>query len=278
MTLHTIQNPKHPIAIPDTPETQALLHPWPKITLKSIVVSIILIAIYAWAIYGSESNPLEIIRGFPYFISLIASFFPPQFQWDVVYSVFETIQMALVGTTLGIVMALPFGLFAARNTAPHPWLYNVTRMLLNANRAIPDLIFAMLFVAAVGMGPFGGVLALAIGSIGSIGKVFAEAIESIDPQQVSAIRATGAGRLNTFLYGVLPQAMPVMASYSLLYIEHNFRSATILGMVGAGGIGFYLEIFFRTVQYKKLLGAILLILITVTLIDRFSDYLRKKII
>ena len=120
-------------------------------------------------------------------------------------------------------------------------MYGATRLILNANRAIPDIIFALIFVAAVGLGPFGGVLALAIGSIGFMAKVYAEAIEAIDPQQVLAIKATGASRVQTIVYSVAPQAMPMIASYSLLLFESNIRSATILGIVGAGGVGFELQ-------------------------------------
>jgi phosphonate transport system permease protein len=151
-------------------------------------------------------------------------------------------------------------------------------MLLNINRAIPEIIFALIFVAAVGLGPFGGVLALAIGSIGFMGKLYAEAIEAIDPQQVLAVKATGAGRIQSFLYGAVPQALPLVASYSLLLFENNVRSATILGLVGAGGVGFVLNKYLALFQYQKLMGALILIIIAVTLIDRISAHLRSKII
>ena len=121
-------------------------------------------------------------------------------------AIIETVQMAIIGTAGAIVLAMPFGLLAARNTSPHPWIYQGTRMLLNANRALPEIVYALIFVAAVGLGPFGGVLALAIGSVGSMGKLYAESIESIDPQQVLAVRATGSNGLLTFIYAVIPQA------------------------------------------------------------------------
>lgn len=150
-------------------------------------------------------------------------------------------------------------------------------MLLNANRAIPDIIFALIFVAAVGLGPFGGVMALAVGSVGFMGKVFAEAIEAIDPEQVKAIRATGANRWQVISYAVLPQAMPLVLSYALLLFEGNVRSATILGLVGAGGVGFVLSKYMALFQYDKLLGPIFIILM-VTLVDRFSDFVRRRFI
>jgi phosphonate transport system permease protein len=122
------------------------------------------------------------------------------------------------------------------------------------------------------------VLALAVGAVGSMGKLYAEAIEAIDPQQVLAVRATGANRLLAFIYGVIPQALPLIASYSLLLFEGNIRHASILGLVGAGGIGFILGKYMALFQYSRLMGAVILLVVTVTIIDRFSDYLRKKII
>jgi phosphonate transport system permease protein len=186
--------------------------------------------------------------------------------------------MALLGTTLAVFVALPFAVLAARNTAPHRYVYQATRLALNAKRAIPDIIFALIFVAAVGLGPFSGVLALAVGSFGSLAKLYAEAIEAIDPQQTLAVTATGATRAQTFAYGVVPQALPLMASYTLLYFEHNVRSATILGIVGAGGVGFVLSRYMALFQYQRLMGALILIVVAVTVIDRASDALRKRII
>jgi phosphonate transport system permease protein len=190
----------------------------------------------------------------------------------------ETVQMAIIGTLIGIVLSLPFGLLAARNTSPSRGVYQTTRFVLNMNRAIPNIIFALIFVSAVGLGPFAGVLALGIGSIGFMGKLYSEAIEAIDPQQVLAVRATGAGPLQAFLYAVVPQAMPLIASYSLYLFETNVRSATILGLVGAGGVGFLMSKYMALFQYRKLTGALILVIAMVTLLDRGSAYLRKRII
>jgi phosphonate transport system permease protein len=130
----------------------------------------------------------------------------------------------------------------------------------------------------VGLGPFGGVLALAFGEIGIMGKLYAEAIEAVDPKQIQAVTATGAGRVQTFVYGVVPQALPLVASYALLLFETNVRSATVLGIVGAGGVGFVLAKYMALFQYQKLLGAMIVIIVTVTVIDRASDALRRRII
>jgi len=193
-------------------------------------------------------------------------------------AVVETLQMALIGTALAVILAIPFALLAARNTSPHPVIYQATRLIMNANRAIPELIFALVFVAAIGLGPFTGVLALGIAAIGSMGRLYAEAIEQIDPQQVLAVRATGASRLPIFTHGVIPQVMPLMASYSLVLFEHNVRAATILGIVGAGGVGFALQKYMALFQFRELMGAVIVLIVAVTIIDRVSAHIRQRLI
>jgi phosphonate transport system permease protein len=192
--------------------------------------------------------------------------------------VIETLQIAIIGTTISILLSVPFGLLAARNISPHPLVYQLTRLVMNAIRAVPELIFALVFVAAVGLGPFAGVLALAIGAIGFMAKLYAESIEQIDPQQVMALRATGASRLQVFNFSVIPQVLPLAAAYSLQLFEHNVRAATILGLVGAGGVGFILQKYMALFQYRELMGAVIILIIAVTIIDRVSDRIRKKII
>ena len=192
--------------------------------------------------------------------------------------VIETLQMAIVGTLLAVVLAIPFGLLGARNTSPNATVYQGARFIMNANRAIPELIFALVFVAAVGLGPFTGVLALAIASMGSLGRLYSEAIEQIDPQQVMAVRATGAKRLHVFGFAVVPQVLPLVASYSLVYFEHNVRAATILGIVGAGGVGLALQKYIGLFEFRELMGAVIVLIVAVTIIDRFSARLRAKMI
>ena len=196
----------------------------------------------------------------------------------IITSIAETIQMAIIGTLGAVLLAMPFGLLAARNISPHPTIYTITRLFLNFLRSIPELIYALIFVAAVGLGPFPGVLALIFGSVGSISRLFAEAIEQIDPQQVLAVRATGASGIQTFMFGVFPQALPLLISYSLVYFEHNVRNATILGIVGAGGIGQKLYEYVQLFYYNELLGAVILLVLAVTVIDRFSNYVRSRFI
>ncbi len=204
-------------------------------------------------------------------------------EWEIgwlpiITAIFETIQMAIVGTLLAVIMALPLSLLAARNVSPHPVIYQVVRLFLNFMRSIPELVYALLFVAAVGLGPFTGVMALAFGSVGSLARVFSEAIEQIDPAQVNAVRATGASGLQTFVYAVIPQAVPLFISYSIIYFESNVRHATILGYVGAGGVGFLLFKYTGTSDYAKVLGSALILVIAVTIIDRFSNWVRLRFI
>lgn len=196
----------------------------------------------------------------------------------IVSSIFETIQMALVGTLGAVMIALFLSILAAKNTAPHPVIYTVTRLFLNFMRSIPELVWALLFVAAVGLGPFTGVLALVFGSIGSLTRIFAEAIEQIDPAQVNAVRATGANPMHTFVYAIIPQALPLFITYSIVYFEANVRHATILGYVGAGGVGFLLFKYTGTSDYAKVLGTAIALVVAVTIIDRFSSWLRSRFI
>lgn len=273
-----------------------LTDPRPRLGIRTIVIFVAALVTYSWGIAGTEARPSELADGIPNIWNFLVRLMPPQWaledftvavgSWsitsfpipEIMFAIVETIQMALIGTTLAIIISLPFGLLAARNVSPHRWIYQSTRLLLNMNRAVPDIIFALVFVAAVGLGPFSGVLALTIGAIGFMGKLYAEAIESIDPQQVQAVTATGANRIQTFIYGVVPQALPLVASYSLLLFEQNVRSATILGIVGAGGVGFVLSKYMALFQYQELMGALALIILVVTLIDRVSDAVRRRIV
>ncbi len=280
---------------PQTPDMEALraqlLQPFPRISIGTILITVLGVGALYWSILGTKASPGELIDGIPNIWNFIRQLFPPQFETEthhlgftgvsfpyptIVDAIIETLQLAIIGTLFAIVLASPFAILAARNIAPPP-LYGVTRLLLNANRAIPDIIFALIFVAAVGLGPFGGVLALAVGSMGFMAKVYAESIEAIDPQQVLAVRATGANRGQTIVYAVAPQAMPMIASYSLLLFETNVRSATVLGIVGAGGVGFELQKYMSLFQYEYLTGALIIIIVVVTVIDRVSDRIRKSI-
>jgi phosphonate transport system permease protein len=289
-------------------DRERLLRTWPRISIWLVLALLAAAVMYYWAIQGTQASPRELVNGIPQMEHFVKKMYPPVWETEtkkletpvislpfgaeiprvgfanvhvkfpsIVYAIIQTVQLAIMGTTLSLLLTLPFALLAARNIAPFRIIYQTTRLFLNANRAIPELIYALVFVVAVGLGPFAGVLAIAVGSVGFSAKIWAESIEAIDPQQVLAVRATGASRVQTIMTAVMPQAMPLIASYSLISFEHNVRAATILGLVGAGGVGFYLSKYMALFQYRKLFGAILIIIVVVTVIDRVSDRLRKKL-
>ncbi|MDE9584036.1 phosphonate ABC transporter, permease protein PhnE [Citrobacter braakii] len=176
-----------------------------------------------------------------------------------------------------VVLSIPFGLMCADNLVPW-WIYQPMRRLMDACRAINEMVFAMLFVVAVGLGPFAGVMALFIHTTGVLSKLLSEAVEAIEPGPVEGIRATGANKIEEILYGVLPQVMPLLISYSLYRFESNVRSATVVGMVGAGGIGVTLWEAIRGFQFQQTCALMVLIIVTVSLLDFLSQRLRKHFI
>ncbi|MCW4385371.1 phosphonate ABC transporter, permease protein PhnE [Salinibacterium sp. SYSU T00001] len=181
---------------------------------------------------------------------------------------------AKLGEGAGLSLLVAFG--AASNIAPK-WLYFPSRWLMNIIRSVPDLVFALMFVSAVGLGPFAGILAMTLGSLGSIGKIFAEAMESVDRGPIVAMEAVGASRRQVIQYGILPQAAPLLVSYTLLLFEGNVRGATILGLVGAGGIGLELTTAMRMYDYGHLSAIIICIIVLVTVIDQGSAFIRRRI-
>lgn len=292
MSSHVFQAPAQGREAADR---EKLLRPVPIPGIKSIAIIAAVIGLLVWGMSSTDANFQTLAEGLPNIWDFITRLVPLQFvmvDWNVnvlgnqfvwnvpeaVPALVETIQMAIVGTAGAVLLSLPFGLLAARNISPHPIVYGITRLFLNMNRAVPDIIFALIFVAAVGLGPFAGILALTIGSIGTAAKMYAESIEAIDPAQVQAVRATGANGLQVFSFAVIPQALPLIASYSLLMFEGNVRSASILGIVGAGGIGLILNKYMALFKYQELMGALLLIIILVTVIDRISDQIRRRIV
>ncbi len=208
-----------------------------------------------------------------------SGFLSPNFRdWEYyVTEMILTVQIAIWGTVLAIVFGIPFALLSSNNIAP-AWVVQPVRRLMDACRAINEIVFAVLFVVAVGLGPFAGVMALFIHNMGVVSKLFSEAVEAIDPRPVEGIRATGATRLQEVIYGVLPQVLPLWISFSLYRFETNVRSATVLGIVGAGGIG---QIMFESIRgfyYAETAAILIIVVITVSIIDIVSQRLRKLVI
>jgi phosphonate transport system permease protein len=236
-------------------------------------------AVLAWSWQGAEMNPLGLIRDSGNMAIFAADFFPPDFSnWELyLKEMIVTVQIALWGTVLAIVCAIPLGILCAENIVPW-WVYQPIRRVMDAFRSINEMVFAMLFVVAVGLGPFAGVLALFIGTTGVLAKLFAEAVEAIDPGPVEGVRATGASALQEVIYGVIPQVLPLWISYALYRFESNVRSATVVGMVGAGGIGVILWEAIRGFQFAQTCALLLVIILVVSVLDIISQRLRKQFI
>ena len=222
------------------------------------------LGILAWAWQGAEIRPLDLVRDAGNIGIYGKEFFPPDFKdWPLyVHEMVVTLQIALWGTLLAIVAAVPMGLLSAQNIAP-AWVHQPVRRLMDACRAINEMVFAMLFIVAVGLGPFAGVLALMVHTTGTLAKLYSEAVEAIDPQPVLGLRATGAHRLVEILYGVIPQVLPLWLSFSLYRFESNVRSASVVGMVGAGGIGVVLFEVIRGFQYAQTCAVLIILILTV---------------
>jgi phosphonate transport system permease protein len=189
----------------------------------------------------------------------------------------ETILISYVGTLIGAVLAFALNFFAAENTSPAPWLRFVVRRALEFARTVPGIVFALIFVIAFGLGPMAGVLAIAIHSTGALGKLFSEIVENADMKPVEGVRSTGASWLSCMRFAVLPQVTAGYASYALLRFEINVREASVMGFVGAGGIGQELVVAIRKFYYSDVSAILVTIIITVFLIDIGTGWLRGRL-
>ncbi|MDB5445428.1 MAG: phnE [Phenylobacterium sp.] len=206
-------------------------------------------------------------------------FLHPDFTHLALYvaQMWLTVQIALWGTVLAVVLAIPFGLACARNLAPI-WLQQPMRLAMNLLRSVPDLVIGTLFIVAVGLGPFAGVMALALNTGGVLAKLFSEAVESIDKGPVEGVRATGATRLQEVVWAVIPQVAPLWTSYALYRFESNARSATVLGLIGAGGIGQLLFDSLNSFAYSQVAAIAVVIVVAVSLIDLLSQAMRSRLL
>jgi phosphonate transport system permease protein len=239
-----------------------------------LIVTIILGACY----YVGLFDAVRMSEGLPSIAHLVREMLPPDFRaarnWG--RPLLDTLAMSVAGTALAVVLSFPLALLAARTTTPHPAIYALARGLLNLLRTVPELIMGILFVAAVGFGALPGVLALGLHSVGMVGKFFAEAIEHADPAPVEAVRAVGASPLQVILHGILPQTLPKMADVVVYRWEFNFRASTVMGAVGAGGIGLQLIAALRLLRYQEVSALLLVILATVTVVDFLGASLRRR--
>jgi len=239
------------------------------------------LAVLAFGLWWIDASPMRVINGLNKLGLLVTLMIPPwpgDGLWDYTYAMFETLAMAFLGTLIAFVVALPLGFLGAKNIVPN-WLFHFgLRRFFDAFRGIDGLVWALIFVSAVGLGPFAGVLAIAVGDVMVFGKLFAEAIENVDNKPVEGVRASGGANIHVVRLGVFPQVFPVMMSHVLYFFESNVRSATILGIVGAGGIGLQLSDRIRINNWQEAAFIILMILVTVAVIDNISRRIRAKLI
>ena len=242
------------------------------VVLVLLILSAPLVEFNLWFLVGKMDETGAFI------LRMFAQPLPLDYLPQLGEKMLETLEMALLATILASLISLPLGLLAARNSTPHPWVGQITRDVLSFFRALPELVWALVFVSAIGLGPFPGILAIAVVSIGFMAKFFAEAIEVTEKGPAEGIAATGADRMQMRWYALLPQAMPDFVGTLMYVLDHNIRAATVLGIVGAGGIGFDLVNSIRYFEFDRLLMILLAIYLAVTIVDRLSDKLRDKII
>lgn len=232
-----------------------------------------------WSAGGAQMSWSELAGGMPQIGDFLSRSVPP--DWSILPRLWapalETIQIAIWGTLLSVLLALPLSFIAASNLHSWHWLRRVTRQFMNVVRSVNELILALVFVSAVGLGPFPGVLALALHGMGMLGKFFAEAIEEIDDGPMQALRSTGASQLQVIAFGVVPQVITAWITVVLYRFEVNLRSATVLGMVGAGGLGFELVSSLKLFRYQETATCIIVITVMVIAADMLSNWLRNRI-
>lgn len=251
---------------------------------KRLAIRMVLITGFAVILWLSARqinlSLTNVILGVPNMADFFGRMVPPDFSYlsFLVAPTIETVQIAVWGTVIAVVFSAPLALLAAHNTSPHPVVYFVTRIFLNLLRSINELIYALLLVSAVGLGPFPGVLAIALHAIGMLAKFVAEEIEHVDRGPVEALQAAGAGRIQTIFFGILPQVLPAVVGYILYRFDVSIRSATVLGLVGAGGLGFSLITTMKMFKYHETASCILMIILLIWAADWISGHLQKKIL
>ena len=270
------------------PDTGALRIKYPDVfdrpASARLAMPAVILAVFAIFVFGLVDlgfSPAKLVSGLSQLGWITVMMIPPDPGSSLpayLAALGETLSIALLGTTLAAVAALPVSLLAARNIIPSNLLRFPVRRFLDSIRGVDTLIWALVWINVVGLGPFAGVLAIALSDFGAFGKLFSEAIEAADRKQVEGIRASGGNALHEIRFGLMPQVLPVIAGQVLYFIESNTRSATIIGIVGAGGIGLQLAEQIRVLEWQKVSFLILMILVAVAAIDWISGKLRFAII
>jgi phosphonate transport system permease protein len=246
--------------------------------LKWPLIGVGLVLLYGWALQGLKLNLEMLNQSGPYTIDFVSRLLPP--DWSVtdvaLKALIETIQMSLWGTTIGAILSIPIALLSAHNLTP-AWMSWGANLLQNAVRSVPSIVLGLFFVSATGLGAPAGTLALSIYSIGYLAKFYQEAIEAVDPRSLESLQVSGASWLQIAQYGIFPQVLPIGLGYTFYMFEYNIRSASVLGVVGAGGIGFELVNYIRGFEYNKATTMMLVLLIVIILIDGISTQFRRRL-
>lgn len=249
-----------------------------RLKLAAILVAVLVFYVVSWRL--AQIDPAKLVNGLPKLGYWLSQAWPPKLDELPLFAerIAETMAMAAIGTTIATLLALPMAVLASRNITPFPRLYYPARWFLNALRGIDSFVFALLFVAAVGLGPFAGVLGIALHTWGSAAKFFADHIENAQLGPLEAVRTTGAGRNTAIVFALLPDILPVLLSTTLFWWEFNVRASTVLGVVGAGGIGMELKNSMDLLDFSRLFTIIALILVVVTVLDQLSGWLRRRLV
>ncbi|MGJ4931760.1 phosphonate ABC transporter, permease protein PhnE [Bradyrhizobium sp. HKCCYLS2038] len=276
------------MSLPDTPDQTQLREHYPQIfnrpmsaRLATPLVLLLALAVFVFGLVDLEFSPSRILSGLSQLGWIARLMLPPDPGGSLpIYlkALGETLSIAVLGTTLAACAAFPVSLLAARNVIPSAIFRFPVRRLFDTIRGVDTLIWALVWINVVGLGPFAGVLAIAVSDFGALGKLFSEALEGADRKQVEGVRAAGGSALHEIRFGLLPQVLPVIAGQVLYFVESNTRSATIIGIVGAGGIGLQLAEQIRVLEWQKVSFLILMILVAVAAIDWISNRLRFAII
>ena len=269
----TVTNPQMQYAPPSRFERPSVL---------AFLIYAVSIAVILWSFAGAGFSIEKVLSSPPRFADFLSRAFPPNLEPAVLerlgWKMVETLQIALAGSVLGIILSVPIAFFAARNLMAGNFVNQIVRTILGFIRAVPDIAWALIFVVAVGLGPFAGMLAIMIDTVGFCGRFFADDMENVDKGPAEALTATGARKIDVVACATVPAAMPSFVSTSLFAFEKAVRSSTILGLVGAGGIGIELKVGFDLFDYPTAMTVILMIAIVVIVMEQISGYARTKII
>lgn len=250
------------------------------VSASTFMVWFLVLGFFAWSVNKTGVSLADLWGGIPQMTRLVGEMLPPSTARleAVGWALLETFQMAFVGTVVGVLLSVPIAILATPHLSPHPVLYHAARNLIAFFRTVPDLVWALLFVVSVGLGPFAGTLAIVIDKLGFCGRFFAEAMEEVDRGPQEALSAMGTSRWSLIVCAVLPAAMPSFINTSLFSLEKATRSSVVLGLVGAGGIGIELKVAMDLFNYDEAATIILAIFALVVLVERLSAVLRRKIL